>query len=103
MSACYSVGQVATVAGVTVRTLHHYDEIGLLSPTQRSPGGYRLYGEPANAAAFAEVMRSGVAPDSPAAMDLAEAHRQTTALSGALAVEWCVTTHHSTRNAPLNG
>ncbi|MGO4417784.1 MerR family DNA-binding transcriptional regulator, partial [Streptomyces sp. MCAF7] len=28
----YSVGQVAGFAGVTVRTLHHYDEIGLLSP-----------------------------------------------------------------------
>ena len=28
----YSVGQVAALAGVTVRTLHHYDEIGLLTP-----------------------------------------------------------------------
>lgn len=41
----YSVGEVARVAGVTVRTLHHYDEIGLLSPVRRSPAGYRLYGE----------------------------------------------------------
>ncbi|MFF1556231.1 MerR family transcriptional regulator [Streptomyces sp. NPDC058279] len=41
----YSVGQVADFAGVTVRTLHHYDKAGLLSPTGRSHAGYRLYGE----------------------------------------------------------
>jgi MerR family transcriptional regulator, thiopeptide resistance regulator len=39
----YSVGQVAGFAGVTVRTLHHYDEIGLLSPSARSPAGHRRY------------------------------------------------------------
>ncbi|PWR06239.1 MerR family transcriptional regulator [Micromonospora acroterricola] len=39
----YTVGQVARVAGVTVRTLHHYDEIGLLSPSGRTPAGYRRY------------------------------------------------------------
>jgi DNA-binding transcriptional MerR regulator len=39
----YSVGQVAKAAGVTVRTLHHYDRIGLLSPGGRTPGGYRRY------------------------------------------------------------
>ncbi|MFH7595669.1 MerR family transcriptional regulator [Streptomyces racemochromogenes] len=39
----YSVGQVAAFAGVTVRTLHHYDKAGLLSPGSRSPAGYRLY------------------------------------------------------------
>jgi DNA-binding transcriptional MerR regulator len=38
-----SVGQVSAALGVTVRTLHHYDEIGLLSPRLRSPAGYRLY------------------------------------------------------------
>ena len=38
-----TVGQVAEVTGVTVRTLHHYDEIGLLSPSERSEAGYRLY------------------------------------------------------------
>ncbi|MEU3555218.1 MerR family transcriptional regulator [Streptomyces fragilis] len=41
----YSVGQVAAFAGVTVRTLHHYDKAGLLSPGERSHAGYRLYGE----------------------------------------------------------
>src|SRR4051794_29478566 len=40
-----TVGAVARLAGVTVRTLHHYDEIGLVSPTGRSPAGYRLYAE----------------------------------------------------------
>lgn len=34
----YPVGQVAGFAGVTVRTLHHYDGIGLLSPSGRSRG-----------------------------------------------------------------
>ncbi|MGW5681925.1 MerR family transcriptional regulator [Nonomuraea sp. NPDC003754] len=38
-----SVGQVSRLAGVTVRTLHHYDEIGLLSPSRRSQAGYRRY------------------------------------------------------------
>lgn len=39
----HTVGQVARLAGVTVRTLHHYDEIGLLSPSGRTPAGYRRY------------------------------------------------------------
>jgi DNA-binding transcriptional MerR regulator len=39
------VGELARRTGLTVRTLHHYDEIGLLKPTGRSDGGYRLYGE----------------------------------------------------------
>lgn len=39
----YTVGQVAQAARVTVRTLHHYDEIGLLSPSGRTRAGYRRY------------------------------------------------------------
>jgi DNA-binding transcriptional MerR regulator len=39
------VGQVAGFAGVTVRTLHHYDEIGLLAPGERSHTGHRRYDE----------------------------------------------------------
>lgn len=38
-----TVGQLAERSGVTVRTLHHYDEIGLLRPSARSAAGYRLY------------------------------------------------------------
>lgn len=38
-----TVGQVAERFGITVRTLHHYDEIGLLTPSARSYAGYRLY------------------------------------------------------------
>jgi MerR family transcriptional regulator, thiopeptide resistance regulator len=38
-----TVGEVAELAGVTVRALHHYDELGLLSPSGRSESGYRLY------------------------------------------------------------
>jgi DNA-binding transcriptional MerR regulator len=47
----YTVSQLAKMAGVSVRTLHHYDQIGLLAPSGRTepgPGGsagYRLYGE----------------------------------------------------------
>lgn len=37
------VGELARRTGVSVRTLHYYDEIGLLSPSQRSDAGYRLY------------------------------------------------------------
>jgi DNA-binding transcriptional MerR regulator len=38
------VGELARRAGLTVRTLHHYDDIGLLKPSGRSEAGYRLYG-----------------------------------------------------------
>lgn len=41
----YSVGQVAGFAGVTVRALHHYDEIGLLAPSERTPAGHRRYSD----------------------------------------------------------
>jgi DNA-binding transcriptional MerR regulator len=43
MTAELTVGRVAELAGVTVRTLHHYDEIGLVSPSGRTAGGYRSY------------------------------------------------------------
>lgn len=38
-----TVGEVARLAGVSVRTLHHYDELGLLRPSHRTAAGYRLY------------------------------------------------------------
>jgi len=41
--AALTVGQVAEQLGVTVRTLHHYDDIGLLVPSGRTSAGYRLY------------------------------------------------------------
>ncbi len=37
------MGRVAELAGVTVRTLHHYDEIGLVCPSARTAAGYRAY------------------------------------------------------------
>ena len=40
-----TVGAVARMAGVTVRTLHHYDEIGLLRASDRSDAGYRRYAD----------------------------------------------------------
>ncbi|MEJ7601441.1 MAG: MerR family transcriptional regulator [Kofleriaceae bacterium] len=38
-----TVGELSRISGVTVRTLHHYDEIGLLRPSGRTGAGYRLY------------------------------------------------------------
>ena len=38
-----TVGRVAELAGVTVRTLHHYDEISLVQPSARTATGYRAY------------------------------------------------------------
>ena len=39
-----TVKQLAAISGVTVRTLHHYDEIGLLKPAHVGENGYRYYG-----------------------------------------------------------
>jgi MerR family transcriptional regulator, thiopeptide resistance regulator len=39
----YTVGEVARLSGVSVRTLHHYDEVALLTPAGRSAAGYRIY------------------------------------------------------------
>jgi DNA-binding transcriptional MerR regulator len=43
----YMVKKLAGLAGISVRTLHYYDEIGLLKPESRSASGYRHYGEDA--------------------------------------------------------
>ncbi len=43
----YTVKQLAQLAGVSVRTLHYYDQIGLLKPTSYGANGYRQYGEDA--------------------------------------------------------
>ncbi len=43
----YSVAELAGIAGITVRTLHYYDQIGLLRPSRRGPNGYREYGDEA--------------------------------------------------------
>jgi DNA-binding transcriptional MerR regulator len=41
----WKVGELAERTGLTVRTLHHYDAIGLLKPSRRTRAGHRLYGE----------------------------------------------------------
>lgn len=41
----YKPHEAAALAGVTVRTLHHYDRIGLLRPSGRTPSGYRIYSQ----------------------------------------------------------
>ena len=43
----YTVNGLARLAGVSVRTLHWYDEIGLLKPSEVTPAGYRYYDGPA--------------------------------------------------------
>src|SRR5882672_11694937 len=44
-SRTYQVKEVAELSGLSVRALHHYDELGLLTPTGRSAVGYRLYND----------------------------------------------------------
>ena len=39
----YRVQEFAALAGVTVRALHHYDQLGLLKPLRRPGSGYRIY------------------------------------------------------------
>jgi len=39
----YSVQELADLAGITVRTLHHDDQVGLLVPARRMENGYRFY------------------------------------------------------------
>jgi DNA-binding transcriptional MerR regulator len=41
----YKIKEVSTIAGISVRTLHHYDHIGLLTPTIVEDNGYRKYSE----------------------------------------------------------
>src|SRR2546421_8353984 len=43
-AASMKVGELARRTGLTVRTLHYYDEIGLLAPSQHTASGHRLYG-----------------------------------------------------------
>lgn len=42
-----TVKEISKVTGISVRTLHYYDEIGLLKPTEKSEAGYRLYDDKA--------------------------------------------------------
>jgi DNA-binding transcriptional MerR regulator len=58
-----TVGELARIAGVTVRMLHHYDEIGLLHPCWIGPNGYRHYGR-AEAERLQEILalRAGGVP-----------------------------------------
>ena len=83
------VGELAARAGLTVRTLHHYDSIGLLCPSARSDAGYRLYNRDdvarlqqiqalrAFGMALADI---GTYLDSPAASPLAIVERQLSSL-----------------------
>ena len=42
-----TVKEISNITGISVRTLHYYDEIGLLKPTNKSDAGYRLYDDKA--------------------------------------------------------
>lgn len=83
------VGELATRAGLTVRTLHHYDSLGLLRPSARTKTGYRLYNRDDVARlqqiqalrAFGMGLSDiGAYLDSPAASPLAIVERQLSAL-----------------------
>lgn len=39
------IGEVAESVGLSLRTIRHYEDVGLVVPSQRSPGGFRLYAE----------------------------------------------------------
>ena len=41
----FMIKETAELAGVSIRTLQYYDQLGLLAPSQRSAAGYRLYSE----------------------------------------------------------
>ncbi|GAA0580381.1 hypothetical protein GCM10010172_76720 [Paractinoplanes ferrugineus] len=110
MAVAWSITEVAQMAGVTSRTLRHYDAIGLLTPAYLGANGYRFYEQPqmlhrdrvealrvhqewlrteqqrlARLAATVartikhldlQLLRSGVAPEAPEALDvIAEHHR----------------------------
>ncbi len=51
----FSIGELADLAGVTVRTLHHYDRIGLVRPSHRTAAGYRCYTD-ADADRLAQIL-----------------------------------------------
>ena len=42
-----TVKEISEITGISIRTLHYYDEIGLLLPTKKSDAGYRLYDQKA--------------------------------------------------------
>lgn len=56
----WRIGELAQATGLTVRTLHHYDRIGLLSATTRTDGGHRLYSEDDAARLYAIVTLRGL-------------------------------------------
>ena len=51
-----TVNEVSKLSGVSIRTLQYYDRIGLLSPTDRTEAGYRLYDD----AALEKLQQMGV-------------------------------------------
>ncbi|MEZ5226622.1 MAG: MerR family transcriptional regulator [Acidimicrobiales bacterium] len=61
----YRIGEIASAAGVTVRTLHHYDEIGLLTASSRTEAGHRIYTDDDLAALYriAMLRRLGLSLD----------------------------------------
>ena len=50
-----TVKEISELTGISVRTLHYYDEIGLLKPTQKSDAGYRLYDDRALAVSYTHL------------------------------------------------
>ena len=51
-----TVKEISDLTGISVRTLHYYDEIGLLKPSKKSDAGYRLYDDKALETAIGTLM-----------------------------------------------
>ena len=49
----YKIGEVAERTALSIKTIRHYDDVGLVAPSARSAGGFRLYTEPDVARLFA--------------------------------------------------
>ncbi|MEZ5263389.1 MAG: MerR family transcriptional regulator [Acidimicrobiales bacterium] len=43
--ATFQIGEVATRVGLSQRTIRHYDDLGIIKPSARTAGGFRLYTE----------------------------------------------------------
>ena len=85
-----TVKEISDLTGISVRTLHYYDEIGLLKPTEKSDAGYRLYDDKA----LETLQQLAKGKSVPLAVESAKAY-VTMAIEHSLAIgKGCGPTHH---------
>ena len=80
-SDAYTVRQVASLSGISVRTLHFYDEVGLLKPAYHTANGHRFYEEPQLLTLQQILFYRELGFELAAAFDCANRRRQTAAHS----------------------